>query len=275
MQRAPRTTAAARTPLRPQLTGVTAERPRNRGGCSSSRRNASAGNENVAAEGEVARRAAYWLAEQLDSSGTAHTFTGAAAALLQGAALPPGAVRRIAVSVQWDAIPAVHVVLAAAADPSLPLPQLLSTRGGQVFQLPLTQYGVIADISCEFNTVVAMNQHRISLHPDNGGRTIWCESLLEVRDGAAAAAAAAAHSGDAESAEQHQSLAAAATSRLQQLQADMTAANAAAWRDDATAEAWAAKVGPPAEAAAWIAADPWLRIGAPLYRHLPQSLKGA
>lgn len=46
------------------------------------------------------------------------------------------------------------------------------------------------------------------------------------------------------------------------------------WSQQETGDAWLNKLGSPTEAAAWILQDPQLRLGAPLYKHLPQQVSG-
>jgi hypothetical protein len=98
--------------------------------------------------------------------------------------------------------------------------------GGQFFIASIDDQAV--QVSCELNTVLQMNPSRVAVeqqqqqkltsqHNREGGsgRQLWCESLLSVRSSREAAP----------------DLVACVNARLQQLQAELTHANAQVSRD--------------------------------------------
>jgi hypothetical protein len=49
---------------------------------------------------------------------------------------------------------------------------------------------------------------------------------------------------------------------------------AQAWSQSEAEGAWINRLGPPEQTAQWICQDPWLRLGRPLFKHLPEQLSG-
>jgi hypothetical protein len=47
-----------------------------------------------------------------------------------------------------------------------------------------------------------------------------------------------------------------------------------AWSQSEAEGAWLKRLGSPEDTAAWIRQDPWLRLGRPLFKHLPEQLSG-
>lgn len=47
-----------------------------------------------------------------------------------------------------------------------------------------------------------------------------------------------------------------------------------AWCSQDTESAWLNKLGSPEDTACKVCQDPWLRLGRPIFKHLPQQLSG-
>lgn len=47
-----------------------------------------------------------------------------------------------------------------------------------------------------------------------------------------------------------------------------------AWSQSEAEGAWLKRLGAPEDTAGWIRQDPWLRLGQPLFKHLPEQLSG-
>ncbi|WIA40363.1 hypothetical protein OEZ86_013727 [Tetradesmus obliquus] len=188
-------------------------------------------------------------------------FTGATAAFLQGAEVPAHQLQQqLTLTVQWDFMQQLHAQLAAQLQQ--PPGPIMRCPGGQFFTASISNQAV--QIACELNTVLQMNPNRVAIDQQQKssraapGRQLWCESLLSVRSSRGAAP----------------ELVACVNARLQEMQAELTYANAQVWAQAEAADAWLNKVGSPAEAAAWLQQDPLLRLGRQLCRHLPEDLAG-
>jgi hypothetical protein len=156
-------------------------------------------------------------------------FTGATAAFLQGASVPSQYLQQqLTVTVQWDYLIQLHAQLAGQLQQQ-PGP-IMRCPGGQFFSASIDNQAV--QVSCELNTVLQMNPNRVAVEQQQqqqqqqeqvsqhsreagGGRQLWCESLLSVRSSRGAAP----------------ELVACVSARLQELQAELTHANAQVSRE--------------------------------------------
>lgn len=182
-----------------------------------------------------------------------HTFLGATSAQLQGANVPDSYGSSVQVSVQWDFLQPLHQQLVQEQLQ----PSLISHLGRGQLGFSMQRQGLTLQLQADRNTVVAMDPNRVQVSdPHGSGQVYWCESLLSVRQGAPP------------------DLAAAVDDRLQQMQAQLTANNAEAWSQSEAEGAWLKRLGSPEDTAAWIRQDPWLRLGRPLFKHLPEQLSG-
>jgi hypothetical protein len=140
-------------------------------------------------------------------------FTGATAAFLQGAAVPAHHLQQqLALTVQWDFMTQLHSQLARQLQQ--PPGPVMRCPGGQFFTASISNQAV--QISCELNTVLQMNPNKVAVEQQQhssrvgSGRQLWCESLLSVRSSRGAPP----------------ELVACVNARLQELQAELTHANA-------------------------------------------------
>ncbi|MGE5674498.1 MAG: class I SAM-dependent methyltransferase [Mycobacterium leprae] len=172
------------------------------------------------------------LAERLDAAQVAYTFVESTALMMQGVAVPPLAA--IDLIVQWDLFDAVHALF--AADGAGPVAQ---TENRAAFQF--TRDGFTVNVACLYNTVVAADPERVPVAHE--GRQLWVRSLLSYRRRTAP--------GDP-----HRDL---ITARLRQLQADLTAHNAAAWSLEPY-DAWVQRHGNPPELAERLKQEPAARL---------------
>jgi hypothetical protein len=145
-------------------------------------------------------------------------FTGATAAFLQGASVPSQYLQQqnLTMTVQWDFMSQLHSRLAELLQQQ-PGP-IMRRSGGQHFTASIGDQAV--QISCELNTVLQLNPNRVAIEQQQpmlqrssrggSGRQLWCESLLVVRSTRGAP----------------EELVACVNVRLQELQAELTHANA-------------------------------------------------
>lgn len=172
-----------------------------------------------------------WLHGQLDSLGASYMFTGATAAWLQGADIQFQQLNPLQVSIQWDFMNDLHRQLSQPQTPSHqssgtssaeskqhagmqqqdPV-QVHSTgivrRPGGVLSFTTAIYNNMILVTCELNRVLHMSPNRLPI--TRNGNRLWCESLLSVRD---------------RSSNTDPLLSELVDKRLQQLQAELTAAN--------------------------------------------------
>ena len=155
----------------------------------------------------------------------------AAALVVQGVALltPP-----ISLAIQWDQYAEAHQMYA----PNAPIDDR-----GRWRTFAFIRNEIPISIACQRNSVIAADPERIAVVCD--GHTIWVKTLHAIRREWGA----------------NDPRSAAITARLREIQAEINAINAAAWNHDVYA-ATVQRHGTPAELAAYLAADPALRLAA-------------
>lgn len=130
-------------------------------------------------------------------------FVGSTAAQLQGVCVPDSDTP-VQVCVQWDSLKSLHAQF--EQDQLQPGPISQHGRGEQCFHVQLQGTPVL--LQCQLNAVLRMDPDRIQVTDPVSRQVYWCQSLSSVRQGAPP------------------DLAAAVEQRLQQLQQQLTDANA-------------------------------------------------
>jgi SAM-dependent methyltransferase len=177
---------------------------------------------------------------ELAAAQIACCIVGEAALTVHGVALP--ALPPLTIMVQWDQFAAAHALYQ-------PLGAGPVADSGPRAEFRLSRNGCTVAIACQRNTVVEADPERVIV--THHQQALPVKTLLAYR-----------HTWG-----RHDPRRALIEARLRELQAAMTAHNAAAWSHADTYPAWVERHGPPAEAAARIVADPAARLAA-LTRYL-------
>ncbi|MBA3469816.1 MAG: methyltransferase domain-containing protein [Herpetosiphonaceae bacterium] len=177
---------------------------------------------------------------ELESAQIACCIVDEAALIVHGVKLP--ALPPLTIAVQWDQFAAAHALYQ-------PLGASPIAASGASAQFQFSRSGWPVAITCQRNTVVEADPERVIVVREQ--QPLPIKTLLFYRHAWGQADLRVA----------------LIEARLRELQAELTAHNAAAWSHAATYLAWVERHGPPAEAAARLVADPASRLGA-LQRHL-------